>query len=334
MNEDIKDNKYQQYLEQKHSQFAVSPEVVEAAVEKAVGKKPISISRIISGEVNEVYDAGTEGDNVIVRISHNDENRFIPEKWAIDKARELGIPAPEILLIEEVEDCGKKVNVAVERKLPGISLRETVKLGKLSDEQVRDIVLKAGEILARIHSITPQKFGGLYKDGVGGHDTWKSYMLLPLRLQRVEGLLKSATKADIPKSDIDRTLRILVDNADMYKDVNPHLLHADFGPKHILIQDGKISGILDFENAKSGDPTHDFAWWSYFGKTRPPLDWLKEGYQRSGTLPDKFDLRLRLGRLRLGTDMIYYYDQEKHDMGLSIAKVNLQEDLEYFTKSK
>lgn len=61
---------------------------------------------------------------------------------------------------------------------------------------------------------------------------------------------------------------------------------------------------------------------------------MKEGYERVSSLPKDFDLRLRLGRLRLGTEMIWYYDMEKHALGTSIAKVNLDEDLEYFRANK
>ena len=155
-------------------------------------------------------------------------------------------------------------------------------------------------------------------------------MLRPTRPQQVKGLLESAERVGIQKEQIDQALLILGDNTDIYQGVTPHLLHGDYGPKHILVEDGHITGILDFENAKSGDPMHDFVWWSYFGKNRPPLEWLKEGYAKALELPGDFELKLRLGRLRLGMDMIWYYDHEGHELGLETAKTNLQEDLDYF----
>jgi aminoglycoside phosphotransferase (APT) family kinase protein len=200
----------------------------------------------------------------------------------------------------------------------------------LSKDEIKIVVMQAGEILAKIHSITPQKYGKLYEGGVGGHESWKSYMLRPTRLQQVKGLLESAKRAGIPKEQIDLALQILGNHTAVYQDVTPHLLHGDYGPKHILIEDGHITGILDFENSKSGDPIHDFAWWSYFGKNRPPIEWLKEGYEKTRKLPDNFELKLRLGRLRLGMDMIRYFEHEGHELGLEAARVNLKEDLDYF----
>jgi aminoglycoside phosphotransferase (APT) family kinase protein len=259
-------------------------------------------------------------------VSHGNEDRFTPEKWAIDKAREVGVPAPEVLLIEEVEDEGKKVTVSVETKLSGKPLGDL----DLSEEDRRVVVQEAGEILAKIHSIAPQKFGRLYGGGVGGHESWESYMFRPLRAQQVKGLLESAERVGIPKIQIDQALQILASHTEQYRDTTPHLLHGDYGPKHILIEGGNISGILDFENAKSGDPIYDFAWWSYFDKNRPPLEWMKEGYERVAKLPDNFELKLRLNRLRIGMDLVWYYDQEGHDLGAEVAKANLRDDLAYF----
>lgn len=326
--EDMTDNGYHTYLEQKQSQFGVSPEIVEKAIEKATNSESLVSTRIIAGEVNEVYGVGTNNGDFIVRISHGESDRFSSEKWAIDKAREKGVPAPQVLLIEEVEDKKKKVRVSVETKLPGIALGAS----NLPENETKAVVLEAGEILAKIHSVAPKKFGRISDEGVGELESWESFMLRPTQPPHLQNLLDSAQKAGIAKEQIDQALKILTENKDVYKDVTPHLLHGDYGPKHILVEGGKISGILDFENATSGDPTYDFAWWSYFWKNRPPIDWLKEGYEKEGKLPDNFDLKLRLGRIRLGMDMIWYYVNEQHEMGLQIAKNNLQEDLDYFDK--
>ena len=76
--------------------FSVSKDVVRKAIEER--------KRIVAGEVNEVYDVQTEDGNLIVRISREEENRFIPEKWAIEKSGEAGVPVPEVLLVDEAED--------------------------------------------------------------------------------------------------------------------------------------------------------------------------------------------------------------------------------------
>ena len=139
------DNTYHQYLEQKHSKFAVSPSVVDGAVKRATGKAIEERKRIVAGEVNEVYDVQTEDGNLIVRISREEENRFIPEKWAIEKSGEAGVPVPEVLLVDEAEDKDKKVWVSVETKLQGEPFDRMTDLPEASMKQITE---QAGEILA------------------------------------------------------------------------------------------------------------------------------------------------------------------------------------------
>ena len=323
--EDTKnDNAYHQYLEQKHSKFAVNPTVIEDAIRKATSKAIDGRKRIVAREVNEVYDVQTEDGNLIVRISREEENRFIPEKWAIEKSGEAGVPVPEVLLVDEAEDKGKKIWVSVETKLQGEPLDRMADLPEASMKQITE---QAGEILAKIHSVATSGFGRIHKDGNGDYDSWESYMLRSLRPQQVKGTLESAKRAGIPTTQIDQALRIIGDNSKLYEGVTPHLLHGDFGPKHILIGGELITGIIDFENCKSGDPMFDFSWWSYFGKNRPSIEWLKSGYERVAKLSPDFEKRILIGRLRLGMDMIWYYDSEGHDLGIKLAKENLEEDL-------
>jgi aminoglycoside phosphotransferase (APT) family kinase protein len=38
------------------------------------------------------------------------------------------------------------------------------------------------------------------------------------------------------------------------------LIHCDFGPDHILVADGRITGIIDWTDAQIGDPAVDLCW--------------------------------------------------------------------------
>jgi len=77
----------------------------------------------------------------------------------------------------------------------------------------------------------------------------------------------------------------------------PCLVHSDFNGSNILIRDGRVAAILDWEFAFAGDPLLDFA-----NITRPPLgqrpgfaDALASGYRAAGgILPDDWP---RLARL-------------------------------------
>lgn len=40
----------------------------------------------------------------------------------------------------------------------------------------------------------------------------------------------------------------------------PVLLHADLGPEHLLVHDSRLAGVIDWGDARVGDPALDHAW--------------------------------------------------------------------------
>jgi aminoglycoside phosphotransferase (APT) family kinase protein len=40
----------------------------------------------------------------------------------------------------------------------------------------------------------------------------------------------------------------------------PALTHSDLGPTHLLVRDGRLVGVIDWGDARIGDPAIDYAW--------------------------------------------------------------------------
>jgi aminoglycoside phosphotransferase (APT) family kinase protein len=40
----------------------------------------------------------------------------------------------------------------------------------------------------------------------------------------------------------------------------PALVHADLGAEHLLVRDGRLAGVIDWGDARVGDPALDYAW--------------------------------------------------------------------------
>jgi aminoglycoside phosphotransferase (APT) family kinase protein len=47
---------------------------------------------------------------------------------------------------------------------------------------------------------------------------------------------------------------------DRVEGVRTALIHADLGPDHLLVRDGRITGIIDWTDAEIGDPALDLSW--------------------------------------------------------------------------
>ncbi len=323
-----KDENYQSFLENLHGKLNTSDNVLESVVKSAVGCGVKEKRKVVEGEVNEVYDVTpTRGENIIVRISRAEHNRFEAEKWALDKCRDAGVPVPQIHLISEVETDIEKLHVCVESKIEGISLQTLIKQNELSQNEIKELTISAGETLSRIHSIKAKGFGEINSLGVGKFETWSEYML---KQDKREIVLKEAAKIGVDTKLIQQAFVILDNNQDIYEHTESRLAHSDYGIKHMLIYKGKINGIIDFENCRGADIAYDFSWWNYFGQNRPPVEWLIEGYVKNGNLGENFEARMHLVKIRIALDLLIYYGDAGHSFAKDITTRNLTEDITFF----
>ena len=51
----------------------------------------------------------------------------------------------------------------------------------------------------------------------------------------------------------------LIDAINQLPQIRDRLLHLDFMPANVIVQDGRIQGLIDWPNARSGDPRFDIA---------------------------------------------------------------------------
>lgn len=287
--------------------------VITAAVMEACGSPSQTIKRITEGFSNEVYAVTTvDGQQVIVRIHWWTSPYFEEEKWALDQCVVLGIPTPQFLLLHHSGSGNEARSICVETRLPGQTLHTLVERGILSVADAYPFVKAAGALLAHVHSIPTTGWGRINAKGAGAGTHW-SDLLNP---SMIEGAYQAARKLDIAQQEITEAIDLLHTHTSLFEAITPRLLHGDFSPQQILVNTGQVTGLIDFEFPRSGDPAWDFAYWDYFTGRQPfrgsvfPTEWLLEGY-RPALLPDMaFDLRVALWRLELGLELLAYH---RHD---------------------
>ncbi|KKU80121.1 MAG: Aminoglycoside phosphotransferase [Candidatus Amesbacteria bacterium GW2011_GWA2_47_70] len=317
-------NPYQDYLKEKHARFSTPVELIDQEVKKATGSISSSRNKLMLGEVNEVYDVVTEDRRkVIIRISRSEHPRFEAEKKAIGLARQAGVPAPEVLLVDRVSTDGSDLTFSIERKMDGVALQSLG--GEFDRYKLKVVIGEAGRVLAKLHGVMVSSFGGLDR---GEKDTYKSWSEFIYRVERKRGrIIEAGEKVGVDMAQIDTALKTLRGNEELYSNVRPHLLHGDFSIKHFMIKDDHLVGIIDFENCKGGDPVYDFAWFDYFFGKDIPLEWLKKGYAVPEVFGNNFDRKLLLYRLHLGLGFIDYYEEQNNKPGMDHTKIKLEEDL-------
>ena len=60
--------------------------------------------------------------------------------------------------------------------------------------------------------------------------------------------------------DLHAKAKRLFDDVETLVGFSPALLHADLGPAHLLVRDGRLAGVIDWGDARLGDPALDYAW--------------------------------------------------------------------------
>jgi aminoglycoside phosphotransferase (APT) family kinase protein len=101
-------------------------------------------------------------------------------------------------------------------------------------------------------------------------------------------------------------------------DEAPVFAHGDFGPQNVLVDAGHVTGLLDFEDARSAHPLLDTAWWVWLVRTHTPaafdIGWpaYQEGLEMSIADRDPALFTLMTLRLLETADHFRRNSPEKH----------------------
>jgi aminoglycoside phosphotransferase (APT) family kinase protein len=320
---------YQKYLETRDKNFNLPDQFMEDFVQEATGRKVLEKKKILKGEANQVFEVTTQGGfQVIVRISIREKLDFLQEKWAIDRCQSLGIPVPEILLIKHLKIDNVQYSVCIQKKIKGDTLeRGEIDMVKLPEVDLKALTLQAGEILAKIHSIDTTGFGLLDNEGQGRSPTFSKE--ISEAVEKKEGLMELARKTNMDLNIMESIINLLANSSKKFTNLKPKLNHGDYGPKHFMVKENKIVGLLDFGESRSDSPVYDFAWWDFWfsdsnrSRDGKMFELLKEGYTDKSLFNDDFDVIRTLIKLSIGLGIFYWYDYKGYSDGVEAAKQRL-----------
>ncbi|MGV8084627.1 MAG: phosphotransferase family protein [Candidatus Bilamarchaeum sp.] len=318
---------YQAFINAKAERFKTPQALIDQVVTDATNETPLSTERLIHGEVNEVYKITTESNKLILRIAHATGERAAKERWAIEQSAKEGVPVPEIVNLSTLETEDGPRTFCLQKQIEGIPFDQ---IPDIAEEEKHKITIEGGKILSQIHAVKTEGFGLIDGEGVGEFKTIQESLTEWSR--DPDRLFEIADVIEMDRERMKKGLQILEGVAKEYNFPHGSLLHQDYGPKHFLVQDGRINGIIDFENAKSGDPIEEFARWHYYFNNEYPLEWLLEGYpDKSRINHPNFKQLLHAWRINLGFGAMDYYENDKNHIGLNHCKQELIKDLDYFS---
>lgn len=213
-----------------------------------------SIKEISShGMMSEIFSCKSNvGELIIHLVSANIEQRrqktYLKIRYVSDFLKHTKIPHAEVLLSKYF---GRKYLI-VQKRISGKVPKNDNRISK-----------KLYELLHEIHSIKTNDFGFIKKfhgNLTGTFKSWEEFLTKESRLW-----LKSICKSGIiSKSENKKYQNLLknylLKNMPFIKCKSPKLIHGDMiNVGNVIVKNGKINGIIDFEWAMSGDPAWEFA---------------------------------------------------------------------------
>ncbi len=130
--------------------------VIDSVVQSICGSEVERLVRLTSGGLNETYRVEVPNDMpVVVRIARQPVAWFTDEEHVMAQARGVGVPTPDVLGVEQVDHDGELLSFSILRLVPGRSLDELA--GELSASDLERLVMDSGELLARLHSVVPDR---------------------------------------------------------------------------------------------------------------------------------------------------------------------------------
>lgn len=228
-----------------------------------------------------------------------------------------GFPVAEFVTYGDLPEGGY---FFVQKRLEGARcgtrlVEDGLTFNRFDCQDSEDIQRQIKALLARIHHIPIRGFGTIcFKDGslVGMYDSWIGFLKNESGVWLDNVFAKESDKSRFPDSDKRSLQKDLDLFFEKFKDRlsigQGRLIHGDMiHPGNVLERGGRISGLVDFEFALSGDPAWEFA----FIHDLPFDDYFDE----RAKLGEEIDSEEFLGRVELYSVLWYLWGANVHAKG-------------------
>lgn len=202
------------------------------------GGKPWRLRPLGGGLTNFVFAARRGAETLVVRMSGQAAKGqdYLKEQWAMARARELGVPVPDVL---EVGAAPIPYPYMISRQVDGVAA---------THHPDRRLVLhEMGRLARTVHGIRTTGFGHTF-DWSGNllsrKESWQDYLAREFRGDaRLDVLDRHGM---LPKPAL-RTLRATLKRIAGW-DPDPVLNHGDLRLKNVIVgEDGTVAALLDWE---------------------------------------------------------------------------------------
>lgn len=231
----------------------LDPEIIINRVEILLGKKVESFHVYTEGADHDVLALVFRDEELVVKVGENaDVEKAVLEKLDKELNEEF---FPKVKLFDSVQSSSQRWDLLVMSKVQGKLLRNYPK------QERTTYIKKVISYLKQVHNIkSPNEKSGKFQEVMQDNGvSWKEYLR---EFYETEKYVKWSDAEKIKQLNSKLLLasrEYILGYCASIPDRNISLIHTDMHQSNIFIHQGKVSGIIDWADAKFGDPIFDFS---------------------------------------------------------------------------
>ncbi len=230
--------------------------VVARVLEGCIGQPPLEINRMPTGQISATFQCVVRDATLVVQFSEpNMAAGLTKERFFHDRFRSVGVPTREVIC----DGTYESLKYTIAKKAHGQGLTTLV------PEKFKAALPSVFDTLLAISSVDmkgTEGYGWFDELGRGPYETWQAHLS---QIQDEEPGMFYGNWHEMFNSTFLERDRFETYFSEMMRLLNavsvPRLLvHGGFGYDNVLVENGTVTAVLVWQDARFGDPLFDLAY--------------------------------------------------------------------------
>ena len=236
-------------MSEKPVRHSISLSFAEQGLRKLFSNSEITeLTPIITGFANSIFAFKKDGAAFVLRMPPAMTSSLVREAELTNALFRMGLPVPRVLEYDATYQNPLGHPFMIMERLEGVNFSDEI-VDSLSESGMKRLFREVAEVLYRVHRVDAT---GLK---VTKFPTLQSFLNAGL-----QNIKRFATLRQMKNFEVFG--RWFQQNSPSEETYNKAFIHNDFHPFNLLVSDGRLSGILDWNDAIVGEAQVDVALFS------------------------------------------------------------------------